>query len=62
VVAAEPAVVLHHQARLLEDLSAECRPLVDERDLQPERPRLDGGGEPSGPAADDEDVVGISVS
>jgi hypothetical protein len=43
-------------ARLLEDLAAESRPLVDERDRQSDRGRLDGGGEPRRAAADDEEI------
>jgi hypothetical protein len=53
-------VVAHAQSGLLEDLPAEGRPLVDERDLEPGAGALDGGGEPCRPAADDEEVVRLS--
>ena len=43
--------------RLLVDLAAERRALVDERDLEAAPGGLGGGGEPGGPAADDEEVV-----
>jgi hypothetical protein len=45
---------------LLEDLAAGRRALVDERDREPERSSLPGGGEPRGPAADDEKVVRLA--
>jgi hypothetical protein len=57
VVVPERTRVAHAEARLLEDLTAECRPLVDERDVKIELCRLDGGGEPGRPAADDEEVI-----
>ena len=57
VVAAERAGVAHDEPRLLEDLPAEGRPLVDERDREAERGGLGGSREPGRPAADDEQVV-----
>lgn len=50
-------VIAHGHARLFEDLPAERRSLVDEEHGEAEAPRLDRGGEPRGPAADDEEVV-----
>jgi hypothetical protein len=44
------------RAGLLEDLPAQGRPLIDERDRQTGGCRLDGGGEPRRAAADDEEI------
>jgi hypothetical protein len=57
VIASERARVAHDRARLLEDLAAQGGSLVDEPDVEPQLRRLVGGGEPRGPAADDEKVV-----
>jgi hypothetical protein len=60
MIAAERAVVDDLEPGLLEDLAAERGSLVDERDVEAARARLDGGGEPCRPAADDEEVVRLA--
>jgi hypothetical protein len=60
MVGTEGPVVTDVEARLLEDLPAERRPLVGERDVEPAGGCLDGGGEPCRPAADDEKVVRLA--
>jgi hypothetical protein len=57
VVAAQSTLVADPQTRLLEDLSAERRPLVDEGRRQAEPARLGRRREPGWAAADDQQVV-----
>jgi hypothetical protein len=59
MISPQRARVAHEQPRLLVDLPAERRPLVDEPDLEAEPGGLVDGGEPGGPAADDEQVVAL---
>jgi hypothetical protein len=49
------------RARLLEDLAAEGRPLVDKRDREAVGGRLNGGGEPCRAAADDEEIRNVRL-
>jgi hypothetical protein len=57
MVAAERTVVANAQSRLLEDLPAERRALVDEGNRQTEPARLRRSSEPGRAAADDQEVV-----
>ncbi len=63
VVAAECGRVLdlEPRAELLVDLTPERDPLVDHADRQAGTGRHGTGGEPCGPAADDEEVVALSA-
>jgi hypothetical protein len=61
VVAPERSRVPHTEPdpELFVDLSAEGRPLVDESEADPGRRGFGNGGEASGAAADDQEVVGL---